>query len=268
MRLSVRSTTLHTACATGHCRRTVAAARPEHVRFSRTAVSAQNTDTVSATPTVQLCASTVARFAVPLTAMFVSKYGTADDDDVPFEYTFFTWTVTTLETSCGAGNGSAEAFRDELPLKLTVPEPSSTVVTTNATVVEESPPVEILMVVELSGSAIDNVAAVALPVLFEGRTNDSATCATPSEYVVVETGLLVFSGTRCSALSNTFDRARSGFAIKVGADVGTRVGEGVGTGNGLCNGCDEGCDEGCAVGCVDGSLEGVEEGQREGVDEG
>jgi hypothetical protein len=232
-------------------------------------VSAQNTDTVSATPTVQLCASTVARFAVPLTAMFVSKYGTADDDNVPFEYTFFTWTVTTLETSCGAGNGNVEAFRDELPLKLTVPEPSSTVVTTNATVVEESPPVEILIVVELSGSVIDNVAAVALLVLFAcGRTNDSATFATPSEYVVVETGLLVFSGMRCSALSNTFDRARSGFAIKVGEDVGTRVGEGVGTGNGLCNGCDEGCDEGCAVGRVDGCLEGVDEGQIEGVDEG
>jgi hypothetical protein len=150
-----------------------------------------------------------------------------------------------------------------LLLKLTVPEPSSTVVTTNAAV-EESPPVEILIVVELSGSAIDNVAAVALLVLFEGRTNDSATFATPSEYVVVETGLLVFRGMSCSALSNTFDRARSGFAIKVGEDVGTRVGEGVGTGNGLCNGCDEGCDEGIAVGRVDGCMEGVDEGCKVG----
>lgn len=153
-------------------------------------------------------------------------------------------------------------------MKLTVPEPSSTVVTTNAAV-EVSPPVEILIVVELSGSAIDNLAAVALFVLFEcGRTNDSATFATPSEYVVVETDLLVFSGMSCSALSNTFDRARSGFAIKVGEDVGTRVGKGVGADNGLCNGCDDGCDEGCAVGRVDGCLEGGDEGQREGVDEG
>jgi hypothetical protein len=192
MRLSVRSTTLHTACDTGHCRRTVAAARPEHVRFSRTAVSAQFTDTVSTTPTVQLCASTVGLDdppAPPLllfdrtTDTLVSKYGTVVAVSDPLLDSCDTWIVTTLDTSCGNGSATvglvALLFDEPLPPGDPNDEnrdaSTSTVVTTTAT----APPLRLdgnarATVVLLSGNATAYDAAVPLRVALLGRTTASA----------------------------------------------------------------------------------------------
>jgi hypothetical protein len=189
MRLSVRSTTVHTARDIGHCRRTVAAARPEHVRFSLTAVSAQYTDTVSTTPTVQLCASTVGFDDPPppllllfdrTTDTLVSKYGTVVAVSDPLLYSFFTSTVTTLDTSCGDGSATVALLFDK-PLPPDDPNDAnrdastSTVVTTTAT----APPVRLdgsvrATVVLLSGNATAYDAAVPLCVPLLGRTTASA----------------------------------------------------------------------------------------------
>jgi hypothetical protein len=197
-RFSVRSTTLHTVWDTGHCRRTVTAARPEHVRFSRTAVSAQYTDTVSTTPTVQLCASTVGLDnppAPPLllfdrtTDTLVSKYGTVVAVNDPLLYSCDTWIVTTLDTSCGDGSatvGLVTLLFDE-PLPPDDPNDenrdasTSTVVTTTAT----APPLRLdgnarATVVLLSGIATAYDAVVPLRVALLGRTTASANFRPPA----------------------------------------------------------------------------------------
>jgi hypothetical protein len=190
MRLSVRSTTVHTARDTGHCRRTVAAARPEHVRFSRTAVSAQYTDTVSTTPTVQLCASTVGFDDPPpppllllfdrTTDTLVSKYGTVVAVSDPLLHSCDTWIDTTLDTNCGDGSATvglvALLFDEPLPPNEENRDASaSTVVTTTAT----APPLRLdgsstLTVVLLSGNATAYGTVVPLWVPLLGRTTASA----------------------------------------------------------------------------------------------
>jgi hypothetical protein len=193
MRLSARSTTLHTACDTGHCLRTVAAARPEHVRFSRTAVSAQYTDTVSTTPTVHLCASTVGFDDPPpppplllfdrTTDTLVSKYGTVVADSDPLLYSFFTSTVTTLDTSCGDGSATvglvALLFDEPLPPDDPNDEnrdasTSTVVITTATTSLFRLVGRARLTVVLLSGNATAYDAAVPLCVVLLGRTTASA----------------------------------------------------------------------------------------------
>jgi hypothetical protein len=193
MRLSVRSTTVHTALGTGHCRRTVAAARPEHVRFSRTAVSAQYTDTVSTTPTVQLCASTDGFDDPPpplplllfdrTTDTLVSKYGTVAAVSDPLLDSCDTWIDTTLDTSCGDGSATvglvALLFDEPLPLDDSNDEnrdaSTSTVVTTTATApslrLEGSARVTVVL---LSGNATACDAEVPLCVPLLGRTTASA----------------------------------------------------------------------------------------------
>ena len=197
MRLSVRSTTVHTARDTGHWRRTVAAARPEHVRFSRTAVSAQYTDTVSTTPTVQLCASTVVFDDPPpvppppvlllfdrTTDTLVSKYGTVAAVNDPLRLSCDTWIVTTLDTSCGDGSTTvgrvallfdAELLPADDPNDENRDAATSTVVTTTAT----ASPLRLdgsarLTVVLLSGNATAYDAVVPLRVALLGRTTASA----------------------------------------------------------------------------------------------
>lgn len=99
--------------------------------------------------------------------------------------------MTTPDTSCGVGNGTVVVVlcADWFPTAnaATLPAASSTVVTTTAKAdAPDSPIVAILIVVLLSGSAIDTVDdAVPLCVVFDGRNTDSATFAAPSTNVVV-----------------------------------------------------------------------------------
>jgi hypothetical protein len=272
MRLSVKSTTVHTACDTGHCRRTVAAARPEHVRFSRTAVSAQYTDTVSTTPTVQLCASTVG-FDEPLLLLFdritdtlVSKYGTVVVVSDPLLDSCDTWIVTTLDTSCGDGSTTVALLFDE-PLPPDDPNDensdasASTVVTTTAT----APPVRLVgsaraTVVLLSGNATAYDAVVPLCVVLLGRTTASASFR-PSAVTDVTVPL------EAVPLASN-DRNASCVAV-VTAKPGLVDGRAVGA----IDGTDE--TVGCAVaatrrrvGAIEGCLVGWAVGWFEGGDDG
>jgi hypothetical protein len=155
-------------------------------------VSTQYTDTVSTTPTVQLCASTLTFDdpPVPLLLSFdrttdtlVSKYGTVVAVSEPLLNSCDTWIDTTLDTSCGDGSattGLVALLFDE-PLLFgdwndeNRDASTSTVVTTTAT----APPVRPegnarATVVLLSGNATAYDTAVPLCVALLGRTTASA----------------------------------------------------------------------------------------------
>jgi hypothetical protein len=147
-------------------------------------VSAQYSDTVSTTPTEQLCASTEAlAVTVPfdlVTDTLVSKYGTAVGVSVPFFDSCDTWIVTTLDIRVSCGSATVALLFDE-PLPFDDPNDenrdasTSTVVTTTAT----APPLRLdgstkATVVLLSGSATAYDAVVPLRVPLLGRTTASA----------------------------------------------------------------------------------------------
>lgn len=231
MRLSARSTTLHTACDTGHCRRTVAAARPEHVRFSRTAVSAQYSDTVSTAPTVQLCTNTVAVAGTVVlfarvTDTLVSKYGTVVDDVDPFVFSVDTCTVTTLDTSCGGGSGTFVELFDAALLFENRDADTSAVVTTIATVLPGNVDGACTVTVELlPGNEIAYALDVPFVEPFTGRNTATATLMPSAVTVVNEVPDAVVLRTVCSAddiaLSTSVCTANDG--LSVGRGVGARV---------------------------------------------
>jgi hypothetical protein len=160
-------------------------------------VSAQYTDTVSTTPTVQLCTSTVGFDDPPppppppppvllfdrTTDTLVSKYGTVVAAKEPLLNSCDTWIDTTGDTSCGDGSATvglvALLFDEPLPPDDPNEEnrdaSTSTVVTTTAT----APPLRLVgsaraTVVLLSGSATANDTVVPLCVALLGRTTASA----------------------------------------------------------------------------------------------
>jgi hypothetical protein len=156
-------------------------------------VSAQYTDTVSTTPTVQLWASTVGFDDPPpppllllfdrTTDTLVSKYGTVVAVSDPLLDSCDTWIDTTLDTSCGDGSATvglvALLFDEPLPPDDPNDEnrdaSTSTVVTTTAT----APPLRLdgsarATVVLLSGNATAYDAVVPLLVTLLGRTTASA----------------------------------------------------------------------------------------------